>query len=201
VEEIQWLTADGGEEEAAPPPPPVPARAGAGAGAAGRGATLVPEAAAILRRASEVRESEAEMAAALEAALLRTPAVVDRDVAAFLARWVVSGGGVGRGRGRSLLGVGWAGACRACGMAGYGCWARRQALLHRPQASAQQPHCPRSAVPHTLPATLCPPARAACRFAALTELKPLVFATLMGHHRAGRHDLVQTYVWHLICAP
>ena len=49
-----------------------------------------------------------------------------------------------------------------------------------------------------LPASPCPPA---CRFAALTELKPLVFATLMGHHRAGRHDLVQTYVWHLICAP
>ena len=60
---------------------------------------------------------------------------------------------------------------------------------------------PLRCAPHPSRHTLCPPARAACRFAALTELKPLVFATLMGHHRAGRHDLVQTYVWHLICAP
>jgi hypothetical protein len=107
VEEIQWLTAEGGEEA---PPPPMPSRAGGG----GRGAALVPEAATILRRASEVRESEAEMAAALEAALLRTPAVLDRDVAAFLARWVVTGGRVwcgGAGAGQEPAGVGM-GNCR-----------------------------------------------------------------------------------------
>lgn len=40
----------------------------------------------------------------------------------------------------------------------------------------------------------------ACRFIGLQDLRRALFDTLMRHHRAGRHDLVQALAWSFICA-
>ena len=76
-EKLQWLSP--GEEGAAPAP-------GTTAPRAGRHREALPEAATLLAATRAVHESGDEMAAGLEALLARTPAVLETDVEAFMAK-------------------------------------------------------------------------------------------------------------------